>query len=333
MVSPSSQDSAPHKRTRPEPAVMPPKWLDDWRIWLVAAFLLIVPFLVPISAELRRHPVIGSIGDQLHTILFFGVTFLLYWKGPLRGRLWLTALTATVIGGGIELVQILVGRSPLFADVVLDLVGIGLAVGFILWRGHGRRSGLVLALVLLATIPIQLRSLPFQIAAKYEMRDKFPVIADFEGNHELAILRRTYGSELFIVEDDEPGEQNGAANHILRLETGPSEQWPGVNIRRFPHDWSQFTRLTLRLRHRCEGLDEVNFGVRFEDFLGTREGNWAVDYFTATTAWQVFEVSLVDREVRHGDRRLDLLDMDTLLVFLSRPDQDMVLEIDDIQLH
>ncbi len=46
-------------------------------------------------------------------MLLGGITLLLYWFGPLRGRIWRAALASAVMGGAIEFLQLLVGRPAL----------------------------------------------------------------------------------------------------------------------------------------------------------------------------------------------------------------------------
>ena len=250
-------------RQRPVPAVLPPSWLLDRRVWLVGMAILLIPFLVPIPVVLRRHPVIGSLGDQLHTVLFCCATFMLYWKGPLTGRLLRTSIAAVVIGIAIEFLQILVGRTPLLHDVLLDMVGVGLAVSFVQWRGYGRRLGLVTLIALLVSIPVQLHKLPLIVAGQYAVQDKFPTLSDFEGKAELALWSGRYGGEIAPVREPD-------GNTFLRLTTGPSDRWPSLRMGLFPHDWTGYTRLVLRVRHRTAGVDSLKFTVRLDDFASRR---------------------------------------------------------------
>ena len=75
--------------TAHEPVVKPPAILDRWQTWVVFLVLLLIPFFVPIPRSLRYNPIVGHFGDQLHIPLLGGIYLMLYWKGPLRGRLWL----------------------------------------------------------------------------------------------------------------------------------------------------------------------------------------------------------------------------------------------------
>ena len=73
--------------TRHEPAIPAPGLLRRWQVWAVLMILFLFPFFIHIPRSLNHHPVISPIGDQVHIFLFGGITLLLYWFGPLQGRI------------------------------------------------------------------------------------------------------------------------------------------------------------------------------------------------------------------------------------------------------
>lgn len=310
-----------------EPALRAPGLLGRWWVWAVLGAALLIPFFLPIAQSLRRHPVIGALGEQLHIPLLGCLTLLMYWKGPLRGRLWLTALAAAILGGLIEFVQEFVGRSALIDDWYRDLVGIGLVVGFILWRGHRSRYGKWLVIALLIFIPAQLWYLPFAVMAKYEARLTFPVIADFDGKHFSWLWKETNGATIAFAPAD------ARHGNVLRIAGGPPNHWPGARMVNFPHNWSDRTALVFEARApRATGDEPLRFGLRIDDFRGRRDKVWATQSFQATDHWQTFTLPVKDRQVLHGDRMLDLTDVEMLLFFTSSPEDSFVLEVDNIRL-
>lgn len=314
------------------PAVPAPRWLSNWRVWVGGLLLLLIPFFVPIPSELRRHPVIGTLGDQLHTVLLCALTFLLYWRGPLVGRLGLSVLVTAIIGGSIEFLQILVGRAALFHDFVLDLVGIGLAAGFILWRGHQSRLGLTLMVLLLVYIPFQLRELPYLIEARMTCEKQFPLLTDFESPHDLQLWDDSYLSEISIQTRETP-ESEGSSNLFLQISIPASEKWPGAVMRHFPADWSQHSELALDIRLNSDTLSEIRGHVRLDDFAGRRDNVWTHDHFKITEQWQTVRIPLKEHLVAQKSRVLDLTDMVSLTIFVSTPDQPLALDVDNVRLH
>ncbi len=218
------------------------------------------------------------------------------------------------------------GRSALFQDWLLDLVGIGLVVGFVLWRGHRRKAGKWLFMVLLLCIPAQLWRLPFSAMAQYETRQTFPVIADFEGKQHRWLWEEHYKAEFEVVLDDPP------RGNVLRISSGPPSSWPGARMTHFPENWTAYTELVIDARIARAAGDSLRFGIRIDDFKGHRDKVWAQKSFYATRNWQTFTMPVAGRKVLRGDRVLDLGDVELLLIYVGMPKDTFTLEIDNIRL-
>ncbi len=324
--------TTPKPHARPVPAVTPPALLLKWQIWAFGLAIMLIPFFIPIPQVLRRHPIISPLGDQLHVVLLAGVALLLYWRGPLTGRLWATALVAAVIGGAIEFIQIPFGRQAHFGDFVLDLVGIGLVVGYVLWRGHGLKVGLGLILALLMIFPARLYYVPFVASAAYRGRDIFPLIADLEGPRDHWIWNGNDAEAEIVEVPDSPM----GPGHVMRLIGGPPVHWPSVEMRRFPHDWSAYSHLLLDVRLVEAAADTQRFSVRLDDFASRRDNAFVFTPGTATADWQTFRIPLRNRQVTDGtmvlDQLFDLQDVDRVLIYLPHPKARAVLEVDNLRL-
>jgi len=324
--------ATPPKPTGHQPAIAPPALLLKWQTWAIGMALMLIPFFVPIPIVLRQNPIISPLGDELHIPLLAGITLFLYWRGPLSGRLWQTAVAAAAIGGAIEFIQIPFGRQAAFMDFVTDLVGIGLVAGWVIWRGHGQRRGLGLILVLLMFLPARLYRVPFVASAAFRAQDIFPVIADLEGPRDHWLWNGNGAVASLVASEDTPS----GSGHLLRLEAGPPTHWPSAEMRRFPHDWSNYSALLLDVRLVEGAGDTQRFSVRCDDFTGRREHNWIYTPATATRSWQTFRIPLANRPVTDGvnvgDRLFDRRDVDRVLIYLSRPQSAAVLEIDNLRL-
>lgn len=314
---------------RRQPAVSPPGLLLRPFTWAAAAAFLLVPFFVTIPVALRKHPLIGPLGDLLHIPLLAGLTLLLYWMGPLRGRLWIAAAAAAVVGAAIEPLQLLVGRAGLWDDFLLDLVGIGMAVGFVLWRGHGRRLGLAALIALAAVVPYDLRELPAETRARTHCAALFPVIDDFEGTH----MGRMWGNtdDAALGFPPIPDGPRGPST-VLSIGGGPPQTWPGARMLHFPYDWSDWRNLELTVRHTGPADRTVEFVVRLEDFAGRRKDGHVTTALQATAAWQTFSVPLTGRIADNVDHVMDLSDIEIMLIFLPEPADPVVIQVDDIRL-
>ncbi|MEN8007871.1 MAG: hypothetical protein ABFS42_12700 [Candidatus Krumholzibacteriota bacterium] len=315
--------------TRPEPAVAAPGFLRRRVVWIFLMVLLLFPFFITIPRSLNHHPVISPIGDQVHIFLFGGITLLLYWFGPLQGRLRRAATVSAIMGGAVELLQLLVDRQALFKDFVLDLVGIGLVVSYILWRGHGRQAGKWVFLILLLSIPVQLYYLPWRISATYRARDIFPLVADFETYGDRYLWAANMEGKLTYrrIEDTPAGPGT-----VLRLYGDTESHWPGAAMRRFPEDWSGYTQLKADVRLVEGPADTARFGLRLDDYEGIKEMIWTSQSFTATGSWRTISMPITGRQLWNSDRNLNLLEMDRLIFYFAKPKEPVAIEIDNIRL-
>ena len=312
--------------SRSTPLVAAPAFLGRWRNRVILAFLLLVPFLVPVPRVLEANLVIATFGDRLHIVLLGATALFLYWYGPVRGRLILSAIVAAAIGGSIELLQTQVGRHALWHDFFQDLIGIGIAVGFLLWRGKGSRPGLALFAVLVLLVPFQMRQLPLQLSVIRVSEERFPLLADFEYPDEEILWSDDTGSRIYTVATD------GPHGNILRIETGPSKSWPGAVMRRFPRDWSGYDRLLIDIRIEEAYQEVVPGGIVVWDYKGLKNRNWKMWPFTVTDQWRTFEVSLDDLYIESADRDLDISDLFRLRICLSGPLGHTILEMDNLRL-
>ena len=314
---------------RHEPALPAPGFLRHKVIWALLMVLLLFPFFIHIPRELNHHPVISPLGDQVHIVMFGAITLLLYWFGPLRGRLWWAALTSTILGGAVEFLQLLVGRQALFKDFLLDVVGIGLVVGFILWKGHGRQAGKWVFFLLLIIIPVQIWYLPWRIDAAYRSRDMFPVLADFETWGDRFLWGNNMKSEVsFHQVADSPDGEGG----VLRLATDGATHWPGATMRRFPEDWTEYAVIKFDVRMVDAPGDSLKFGLRLDDYEGVKEKVWVSQTYAATSEWQTYTMDIADRKLWNSDRHLNCAEMDRFHFFFRKPETPLAIEIDNIRL-
>lgn len=312
-----------------QPVIPAPGFLRRWQVWVLLMVLFLVPFFVHIPRSLNHHPVISPLGDQVHIVLFGGITLLLYWFGPLRGRIWLAALTSAVMGGAVELLQMLVGRQALFQDFLLDLLGIGLVVSFAFWRGNGRQAGKWIFILLLLSIPVQFYYLPWRISAALRAQDMFPVLADFDTYGDNYLWGNTNKGMVSFprIEDSPSGE-----GRVLRLAGDSTSHWPGAVMRRFPEDWSGYTELKMDVRLIQAAADTYKVGVRLDDYLGAKEKIWLSQSFRATQQWQTFSMPIVNRQLWNGDRNLNIEELDRFMIFFSKPQDPVAIEVDNIRL-
>ncbi len=325
----SDLTSRPMNKQRPACALPAPSFLDRWQALLAISLLFLIPFFLPIPMELRRHPLIGHLGDQVHVPFLMILTLLMYWKGPFACRLKGAVLAGVILGAGIELLQLLVGRAANVADFVLDLAGIGMALGLVFWKGYKKSWGLGLICGIALLLSAQLYFLPGLIMGSYQTRQAFPLISDFNNPQEHWLWHGTYDAavDLILIDDSPTGE-----GMVLQLESGPPSKWPGAKMQHFPHDWSQYKTLKVDVRHVTENREQVPFSLRLDDFQSRLKLDWASKSFIATNQWKTFSMPIDEPKVSHGDRSLNMEDLSHFLIFLSDKNDSTVIQVDNIRL-
>ncbi len=293
--------------------------LSAW--WL----LLIVPFIVPVPGALERMHVLRGLGVLAH----FGVPALLVWllqrRGPCREKPLAAVLTATLVIASCELVQGHVGRHPRWQDAAVDLAGAGCAGAWLLWRDRGLRRWLWFSLLLLAVLPFQLRKLPGIWLAERQAAARFPLLADFETDRELALWGENDGGGILglAVVDSTRGRS-------LRLIGRPEDVWPGAIMRAMPRDWSGFRELVFSARL-LEGSAR-RLHVRLDDFTSREDGLYIGGSFPLEATWRTYRLDLEEAVAALRERTFRLDDIDSMLLFVDRPRQRTVVAIDDIHL-
>jgi len=275
--------------------------LKNW-LAIGSCGLLLLPFFLPIPADLRRHPVIGLLGDRVHIPLLAVLTVLLYYRGPVAGRFWTAGLLAAVVGGAVEFLQLLVARTAKLSDFGLDLIGIGLALSWLRWRADRSRVALAAGALLLLIIPAQLYYLPALVDAMYQARHRMPLLADFQTENERWLWSDSDGGEVTFV------ARGADRDQALRVTGDADHNWPGVVFHHFPHDWRGYR--TLRFEARCPAdaaNDSIAFGVRLDDHDGHQQKFWVRQRFQATAEWRTYTLDLARPADRDAKRTL-LLD-------------------------
>jgi CheY-like chemotaxis protein len=316
-------------------AAMTPPTRHRHLLLLIAALLvLLVPLFVMIPAHLRHDPLIGTLGDRYHVVIFAILPLVLHRWGPLAGRSRAVLGVSLLIGAATEVLQLLAGRSASLWDVYQDALGVALA-GAWLWWGHGRtrRAGGRTALGPLAVVAVvafavlwPLRDLPGSVMEARATRDRFPLLADFERPTSLLLWRGLGGGEIARVEA-------GPGDHVLQIVNAGDERWPGASTRRLPWDWSGHHTLRLRCRLVDAPAESIGASVYLEDRAGRYDTGQFRQRFTVTRQWREVALPLAQMRSRDVDRPLALQEIPDLAVYVHRRQPGrIVLQVDDLRL-
>lgn len=289
--------------------------------------LLLVPFLVPVPVHLQQHPWISPLGDRIHVALFFALPLVLHRWGPLRGRIIAVLLTSVAIGGLVELLQILAGRSASAWDWYQDAQGVALAGCWLWWRARRHAwPAVAAATVVVASVLWPLRDLPAVAREVIRSERHFPLLADFERPDSALLWSGYEGGVVHRAVRDDGG-------HALRLTCKGEQRWPGGISRKLAWNWTGQDTLLVDARLVAPAPDTVRVSIWIEDRRTGHDRDYTLLNWPLTHRWTTLRVPLHDLRTRRRERPLALQTVLGLAVFMHRRDgEDLAMEIDDIRL-
>ncbi|NKB99068.1 MAG: hypothetical protein GKR90_11335 [Pseudomonadales bacterium] len=198
-----------------------------------------------------------ALTNWLHVFLFTAITAILIWYRP-QTHLWQIVVIVCVLGFLTEAVQAFTGRSPSFADLARDLLGMVLALP--LYFTFTRKRVLVIAM---ASLMLSF-SLPVTIGASYLAREaRLP-----------EIYNATLWDHWLLAESNSPlqlttapfwaGYEDNRVAHI----TWKNTRWPGFHIVEPAGDWTGYERIVVEVFN-PDAEQSLTVAVRHEGHRGT----------------------------------------------------------------
>ncbi|MBI3186669.1 MAG: VanZ family protein [Gammaproteobacteria bacterium] len=297
---------------------------------LVAGLVVMLFVGGPEAGDSRLIQAMWNLG---HVPLFAGLA-LLGCATPLARqlagiRLFLAATVLALLAGiAVEWLQLLIGRSFDYLDVLRDLAGVYLGLGVHLarqsrsWQQRLGFLGMSSLLLLLALLPIG------QILVdSYAMQRAFPVLSDFESARELS---RWETQRAAIALADEPVRHGGQS---LRV-TFQAGRFPDVGLREMQSDWSAYQTLHVSTFNTLS--TPLDMTVKIFDREHMAGGYHSKDRFNQVVSlrpgWNDLHIALADVKKSPADRAMDMANIAGLSFFLPATDQSVVIYLDAIGL-
>ena len=192
--------------------------------------------LVPLGNDYRALWY-GQATDAGHVVLFAAITWLLA-HFALPGRPIAAAAAALALAAGAEMFQPLIGRSASWQDLFYGLVGVGIALA---WLLPGKWPIKVIATLALVAAPLA-QTMPLVIDAWNAWRS-FPVLASFESPLE---TRRWMFQGVTVARAQPPG---------AIFEFAANEKGSGAILLPVVRDWTGYR--TLEIDFAFEGAPMV----------------------------------------------------------------------------
>jgi hypothetical protein len=286
-----------------------------------------LPLFLPIPVDWRQHPLVGTLGDRVHVVMFAVLALVLHGCGPLRGRPLAAVAASIVIGGMTELAQSLAGRSTSPWDWYQDIQGAALAGCWMWWRNHhGRAMPLALAALILVAIWWPLRDLPTLVRESEAAARQYPLLCDFERPGSLVLWSEHMGSRLARV-------AVGPDDHALEVRHDGDERWPGTSSSHLAWNWTDRDTLLIDARLVAPSPDSLRASVWILDRAGPRDVDDARRAFVLDHRWRTLRIPLADLRTLERGRPLALRSVVAMSVYLHRrADGPLAVQIDDVRL-
>lgn len=272
-----------------------------------------------------QHRFTAALKNWSHVAVFFLASNLLLdllrdWIGQQRLRLIGIALFCLGVGALIELIQPYFGRDRSLLDLIYDSVGIGAALLFHL-AYETRKSGLrVLGLAVLIVSTYQPAYFGTMVLARSWA---VPYLAGFEHFWEQDFWLASEHTQASI-------ETAPSGGHRLRVQMAGGA-YPGVSFPEMHPDWRGYDALALRVF--SSQPHPVKLVIRIHD---TQHNNDYADRFNQTILLQPgindLAISLINIATAPKNRRMDLSQIESLMLFTVSPDQPISLYVDQIRL-
>ncbi len=233
-------------------------------LFIICVFAIIIAFL-PYSFG-GYNEFASEVLNTAHLPAFAIFTLSLFSNIPKHfgNRRYLIALTISVVlAVAIEWIQARIGREASWEDVMLDLVGIMLALsGIYLWQKNQIRlrwgyAVFTLAIIVFLSYPIAIKGYSI-----YWQQQQFPLFGDFENDTDLYLWKTQGGTSDNPTRVELQTNNATHGNQALRITTGQGG-WGGIYFLTYDADWSNYKYFTLNLFN--PGDQDFNFFIRIDD--------------------------------------------------------------------
>jgi len=306
---------------------------------VVVVFLLLAAALLGVLAVAPR-PRTGRMWSLLydsgHAVLFGGVALALF--GSLRAwglsRAWVypaAFVLASGIGSISEAVQFFGPRDADLMDAARNAAG---AAAFLLTVGvvdipNLPRRVKILSLLGAVLLVGSCLVAPARLAAAYVHRARvYPRLADFESLWERPLVGV---SDADLDRLPPPSNWDNASGHAARITFHPSDGYPRLVFRAPPADWKPHDMLVFELY--SEEPDTVSLHLRIHD--KAHDETWTDRYrvsFRVAPGAHVIRIPLTEVAAGPRDRALQLDKVESMALFLNRPEAEVVLWMDAFRL-
>ncbi|GAB6059658.1 VanZ family protein [Desulfonatronum parangueonense] len=232
---------------------------------------------------------------------------------------------ATILGGGIELIQPYFNRTASWRDLGVNLLGACFALLFLAPQRY-RLGRYLLRAAQVAVLAICLIQFYKPMTNLWDMKlaaRQFPMLSDFETPFEARRWSRG------VIDSGFAG--HGASSLRVRLGT---QYYSGTTMIRSFGDWQGYAALAMRIHNPGPGPLRMTISIRDKEHL-RRGGGYHDRYnreFRLAKGWNDLSIPLENIENAPAGRRLDLSQVTSLAVFAIQMKEPRVIHLDHVRL-
>jgi len=292
--------------------------------------LILILFLFIGGPQLFDTRSFKNFWDLGHIGLFALMTFIF-----LKDSIWLNTkkkyhqliliiVFTVILGGLIEAIQLVIGRTFEFIDIWRGIVGS--LIAFVFFNKFSKKNKLaiyiakfiVLSLFIIAAWPLT-KSITDEIQAQLD----FPLIADFENIFE---IEKWYGQSNISLNE----EVVLHGKYSLKVEL-LIKKYSGIQINYFPTYWQNYTALKFnvysaskeKFRLTCRVLDKEH-NNQFND--------WFTKSFYVQQGWNEITINLEEVINAPADRIMDIRKIKNFALFAVRLKEKKIIYFDYLRL-
>ena len=246
------------------------------------------------------------------------------------GRLIVLASVLLVLGGICEVLQQFVGRATSLSDMLANGCGLLASLCWCVGRlVNSQSKKLIASIMTAALLLIPSWSPGFELRECVLQRNEFPLLASFERPREL----NAWFAHEATIEQSTTWYCDGSASMQVNGLAGTKH--PGANFQGLISDWHEFTALELDVFNPGDKPLSLRFSIF--DSHHHASGYDPAERFGQTAELPAGEAShiridLADVRNAPADRVMDMSHIQSLNLFVVRPDADFAFLVDNVRL-
>jgi len=218
--------------------------------WIISLSFVVTVYLVFFfNVDITRYRIFQELWNLGHIILFIGINYFVYkklvnpLKLPIIIELLLIIISSCVIGYTIEILQTFTGRNKSNYDVLLDMVGGGVAFYLFSKKLNVTRGYLKygLSFLVLTFTIVSLYPMYVNVVDAINQNNDFPVLLSNTNKREITRLKIDK-TEVAVIEK----KISGVLSHVLKITFNPAK-YPTVGLQSFNEKWTGFNSLVFSI--------------------------------------------------------------------------------------